>query len=104
MQIINTSQGPAILNDGGDVVLPSDFEGIKRVLAASPGTVSDLVAALEQRIQATDPIVAKVKALESLTDEEFKALQMGSVSLSNVQSVGYSVQAANQQQEVHIHE
>lgn len=103
MQIINTSNGPAVLTDEGNVVLPSDHEGIKKVLAASPATVTDLVAALEQRIQATDPIVAKVKALESLTEDEFKALQIGSSSLANVQNVGYAVQSAAQQ-EGHSHE
>ena len=107
MQIINTSSGPAILTDDSDVVMPGDIEGIVSVLTSSPGTVTDLVAALEAKVQASVPVIVKVKALEVLTDSETAVLNMGQVCHMNVENVSRAISRANEIQEtkeVHDHE
>ncbi len=101
MQIINTSSGPAILDDQGNVIMPGDFDGMTRVLHDSPETVTQLVTVLEEKVQASDPIIAKVKALTALTDEETKALYMAQTCHMNIYNVANVV---NANQEVHSHE
>ena len=87
MQIINTSNGPAILDDNGTVILPADTSGMRRVLAESPTTVVELVEAMDALVQQSDSIIAKVKALEPLTPEESKVLDRGQISHMNIYNV-----------------
>jgi uncharacterized protein with PIN domain len=91
MQIINTSSGPAILTDDSDVVMPSDIDGVAKVIAVSPGTVTELVAALEAKVQASVPVIVKVKALEVLSAAETAVLNMGQVCHMNVENVSRAV-------------
>lgn len=93
MQIINTSSGPAILDDQGNVIMPGDIDGMTRILRDSPETVTQLVTVLEEKVQASDPIIAKIKALTPLTDEEVKTLWLGQNCHMNVYNVGNVINA-----------
>jgi uncharacterized protein with PIN domain len=104
MQIINTSNGPAILTDEGDVVMASDFVGIKNILRVAPSVVTELVAALDQRIDAAEPLIARVEKLEVLSDHELAVLQKATGVISNIQVIGYAILAVAQEQGEHEHE
>lgn len=96
MQIINTTSGPAILTDQSDVVLPGDLEDVAKMVESQPKVVSDLVESLIAKVEASLPVIAKLKALEVLDDEDEAILHMGQICHMNIENVSRALRLERQ--------
>lgn len=87
-KIIETSSGPAILTDAGEVVLPDDLPAVDALLRSDEASeIAELVDALMEKIKSAELLVPKIAKREPLNEEENRTLHLGMkcfMSLFNV--------------------
>lgn len=62
MKIVHTSAGPAIMDDDGEVLLPTDPPAIYRALQKDARAVGELIGALAVDVAAMLPVADLLKA------------------------------------------
>lgn len=77
-KIIETSSGPAILTDAGEVVLPDDLPAVSALLRTEEASeVAELVDALLEKVKEAELLVPKIAKREPLDDAENLVLHLG---------------------------
>lgn len=87
MSIVTTSSGPAILTDQFDVVMPWDTDLIVQLIDSTPEEVTDLIEALEVKVQESLTVIAKIKSLQVLDEADRALLNLGHRSHASVENI-----------------